>query len=187
MFRPLILISSDRWLIHLAGSLEEESLASFIDLKPFKSHHMLLEASVRDRKVQSENPSADRSLAWAVVQPPSHPTAGTDGPLTAPWWCVFRNPGHQEEWNVTDSTRAGTGCPKLAGSSAHQGIKQPELKEAHRGQKWPCGKWKSVTRVKVRHLKDQRRRVLDGRMFEGVWGLLVNLSKIANQLEPSKL
>lgn len=48
---------------------------------------------------------------------------------------VFRSPGHQKEGNVTDSARAGAGCPKLGGSSAQQEIKQLEGKEAQRGHK----------------------------------------------------
>ena len=100
---------------------------------------------------------------------------------------VFRSPGHQKEGNVTDSARAGAGCPKPGGSSAQQEIKQPEGKEAHGGHKWPCGKQKSVTSIKMRHLRDQRRRILGGRMFTGVWGLLLNLPEIVNQIELSKL
>lgn len=76
---------------------------------------MLLEASVRRRKVQSEKPGADRSLPWAEVQPSlasdsrnrwGFPLLSADG--------IFGSPGHQGEVNVTGPTRARSDCPKLA-------------------------------------------------------------------------
>lgn len=118
---------------------------------------------------------------------PSHLTAGTDGPPTARCWWGFQEPWPSERGKRHRFSKGRAGCPKLGGSSAQQEIKQLEGKEAHGGHKWPCGKQKSVTSIKMRHLRDQRRRILGGRMFKGVWGLLLNLPEIVYQIELSKL
>lgn len=72
----------------------------------FRSHHMLLEASVRGRKVQSEKPSADRRQTWADVQPSpaSDSRDRWDSPLLNAHG-IFGCPEHHCKVNVTDPTR----------------------------------------------------------------------------------
>lgn len=96
----------------------KKKLASHIDLELQESPHAL-EASNRERKFQSEKPSADRSSTWARVQP-SLASDSRDRwgfPLFSAVG-IFGSRGHQEEVNVTDIARARSGCPMLADSSA---------------------------------------------------------------------
>lgn len=114
---------------------------------------MLLDASVRERKVQSGKPSADRSSAWADVQPSlasdsrdrwGFPLFNADG--------IFGSSSHQEEVNVTGIARARAGCPMLAGSSAQQKVMQPKAKEEHGCQQATMQKAEvSGQEVKMRH------------------------------------
>lgn len=91
---------------------------------------MLLESSVRERKVQSAKASADRNSTWADVQPflASDSRHRWGSPLFTDDW-IYRSQGHQEEVNVTDIAGAKSSC-----LSAQQKVTQLTPKEAHECQ-----------------------------------------------------
>lgn len=91
VFRPLVLISSGRWVSpRLAVSPGgRRSFLLLLIWETFRSHHMILETSVRGRKVQSEKPRADRSSTGRGPAVPSIRRQGQMGLPTAPRWWDF--------------------------------------------------------------------------------------------------
>lgn len=106
-----------------------KSLLFLLIQEPFKSHHMLLEASVRGRNIHSDNPVQTEAHFGQLSSHPCLLTAGRDGPPLLSASGIFGSPGRHEERNGLDSARVGAGWPKLAGSMAQQRIKQLTVKE----------------------------------------------------------